>query len=126
MAKLESLFRLIQTGDTFIFVFASHGINREQKSFLLAIDSDSRLMRTLEKSTVPLEMVSEILSEIRASPTLTVKMILEAILKRPQCNEDASKVKESLLGLNFSFPTNNPSSQVWPPSKVGSTFHRRL
>jgi len=72
VAKLESLSRLIQTGDTFIFVFASHDINREQKSFLLAIDSDSRLMRTLEKSAVPLEMVSEILSEIRASQTLTV------------------------------------------------------
>ena len=35
-------------------------------------------------------------------------------------------MKESLVDLNFSFPTNNPSSPVWPPSKVGSTFHRRL
>jgi hypothetical protein len=72
VAKLESLSRRIQTGDTFIFVFAGHGINREQKSFLLAINSDSRSMRTLEKSAVPLEMVSEILSEIRASQTLTI------------------------------------------------------
>ena len=51
---------------------------------------------------------------------------LEAISKRPRCNEDASKVKERFLDLNFSFPTNNLSSPVWPPSKVGSTFHRRL
>ncbi len=57
---------------------------------------------------------------------MTSQIFIEAISKLPQCNEDASKVKERLLDLNFSFPTNNPSSQVWPPSKVGSTFHRRL
>jgi len=41
--------------------------------------------------------------------------LLEAISKRPQCNQDASKVKERLVDLNFSFPTNNQSSPVWPP-----------
>jgi len=40
---------------------------------------------------------------------------LEAISKRPQYNQDASKVKENLVDLNFSFPTNNQSSPVWPP-----------
>ena len=43
--------------------------------------------------------------------------ILEAISKLPQCNQDASKVKESLVDLNFSFPTNNQSSEVLPPGK---------
>ena len=43
--------------------------------------------------------------------------ILEAISKLPQCNQDASKVKESLVDLNFSFPTNNQSSEVWPPGQ---------
>ena len=72
VAKLERLSRRIQTGDPFIFVHAGRGINREQKSFPLAINSDSRSTRMLEKSTVLLEMVSEILSEIRASQTLTI------------------------------------------------------
>ena len=72
VAKLERLSRCIQTGDPFIFVHAGRGINREQKSFPLAINSDSRSTRMLEKSTVLLEMVSEILSEIRASQTLTI------------------------------------------------------
>ena len=46
---------------------------------------------------------------------MPVEMILEAISKLTQCNEDASKVKGSLLDLNFSFSTNNQSSPVWPP-----------
>ena len=42
---------------------------------------------------------------------------LEAISKLPQCNGDASKVKESLVDMNFSFPTNNQSLEVLPPFK---------
>ena len=52
VAKLESLSRRILTGAPFIFVFAGRGINREQKSFPLAINSDSRSTRMLEKSAV--------------------------------------------------------------------------
>ena len=36
-----------------------------------------------------------------------VMIWLEAISKLPQCNEDASNVKESWVHLNLSFPTNN-------------------
>ena len=41
----------------------------------------------------------------------------EGISKLVPCNEDASKVKESLVDLNFSFPTNNQSSEVLQPGK---------
>ena len=48
---------------------------------------------------------------------MTSQIFIEAISKLPQCNEDASKVKESLVDLNFSFPTNNQSSEVLQPGK---------
>ena len=72
VAKLESLSRRILTGAPFIFVFVGRGINREQKSFPLAINSDSRSTRMLEKSAVLLAIVSEVLFEIQASQTLTI------------------------------------------------------
>ena len=70
--KIDRLSKQVKSGDTFILYFSGHGISKDGQSFLLATNSDSDSIDTLEMSAIPLKKVSDILSRIKARQLLTI------------------------------------------------------
>ena len=72
IARLGILSRQIKADDTFVFYFSGHGIVNNGSSYLLAANSDTTTIDTLEMSAIPLDRVSKILSAVKAQQLLTV------------------------------------------------------
>ena len=72
IARLGILSRQVKADDTFVFYFSGHGIVNNGNSFLLAANSDTTTIDTLERSAIPLDRVSKILSAVKAQQLLTV------------------------------------------------------
>ena len=67
LLRLENLANRIQIGDTFIFYFSGHGISTQDRSYLLALDSNTTTYRTLKRSAIPIEEVNDILSGVKVN-----------------------------------------------------------
>ena len=70
--RLDILASQIQPGDTLSFYFSGHGISTEDQLYLLALDSNTTTMTTLELSAIPLQKVRQILSKVKAQQLLTI------------------------------------------------------
>jgi uncharacterized caspase-like protein len=66
--------------DTFVLYFAGHGFARDGTSYLLAVDSDPGSSILLKQTAISLEIVHELLSEVRAGQQL---LILDACRNEP-------------------------------------------
>ena len=94
--RLSILSQRLQPDDTFVFYFAGHGISKEGQSFLLAVNSDSTNIDTLELSAIPLAKVKQILLRTKAQQLLT---IIDACRNDPQAGRGE---EENLLTESFS------------------------
>ena len=72
IARLGILSRQIKADDTFVFYFSGHGIVNNGSSYILAVNSDTTTIDTLELSAIPLDRVRKILSNVKAQQLLTV------------------------------------------------------
>ena len=70
--RLENLIYRIKPEDTFIFYFSGHGMMRDNKQYLLTINSDPRSLTTLTASAIPLETIHELLNKVKAHQVLII------------------------------------------------------
>jgi len=72
MFRLENLAGRIKPEDTFLFYFSGHGVTRGERSYLLAVNSDTRTLNTLQMTAIPLELLQQAIQKIRAKRVLFV------------------------------------------------------
>jgi len=116
--RLGVLSKQIKADDTFVFYFSGHGIVNDESSFLLAANSDTATVDTLEMSAIPLDRVSKILSTVKAQQLLTV---IDACRNNP---ETGRSNQDNLLSDNFTrgFKIRRSSSNSGNPS-VSATLY---
>ena len=116
--RLGILSKQIKADDTFVFYFSGHGIVNDESSFLLAANSDTATVDTLELSAIPLDRVSKILSTVKAQQLLTV---IDACRNNP---ETGRSNQDNLLSDNFTrgFKIRRSSSNSGNPS-VSATLY---
>jgi hypothetical protein len=81
VSRLGNLALRIKPEDNFIFYFSGHGIVRENKQYLLTIDSDRSSLEVLEVSAISLEKVQSMLKKIKARQIL---IIIDACRNDPE------------------------------------------
>jgi len=72
MFRLENLAGRVKPEDTFLFYFSGHGVTRGEKAYLLAVNSDTRTMNTLQMTAIPLELLQQAIQKIRAKRVLFI------------------------------------------------------
>ena len=116
--RLGILSKQIKADDTFVFYFSGHGIVNDESSFLLAANSDTATVDTLELSAIPLDRVSKILSTVKAQQLLTV---IDACRNNPEAGRSD---QDNLLSDNFTrgFKIRRSSRNSGTPS-VSATLY---
>jgi uncharacterized caspase-like protein len=106
--RLGILASRIQPDDTFIFYFSGHGISKTGRSFLLASNSDSTTVDTLEITAIPLQKVNEIISRVKAKQVLS---IIDACRNDPNSGRgDQDNVLDDTFARGFKVKPNKGSS----------------
>jgi len=113
--RLENLVSRIKPEDTFIFYFSGHGMMRDDKQYLLTINSDPRSLTTLAASAIPLETIHELLNKVKAHQVL---IILDSCRNDPEKgkgDKDNSLTNEIARGFfvkSRSAPDGMPGSSA--------------
>lgn len=68
--RLEWLRDIVNPGDTLVFYFAGHGVSLDSKTFLLTQEADQRSKNTLMVSSLPGDVLNELLKAAGAQNTL--------------------------------------------------------
>jgi len=104
--RLGKLAELIKPEDTFIFYFSGHGLTRQGKSFLLTVNADSRDLKMLKLTAIPVELLQQYMPKTRARKNL---FILDACRNDPEKGKGAS---DNLLTEDF-------AKGVWVVPRAG-------
>lgn len=64
--QLKQMSELVGPKDTLIFSFSGHSISRDGKHFLLSVNSDPRMIETLESSSISVDSLRQVLNKCKA------------------------------------------------------------
>ncbi len=70
LARLVGMKAVIEPGDTFVFYFSGHGVEKDEERYLLTADTNPSDVTLLRKSALGAKEVQKVLREMKASRIL--------------------------------------------------------